>query len=131
MRTASASSASSTGMRREDAGRPGGGSEGPVSWSSSSAGRIARSSSSSDMETPPATRVPGKGPGPSRQSRPRACIIEGARLARNARPEKQELTRMAPSYEELKKKTIEDLREIAKGLDSDAVKGYTQMNKEH
>ncbi len=38
---------------------------------------------------------------------------------------------MAHSYEELKKKTIEDLREIAKGLDSDAVKGYTQMNKEH
>ena len=38
---------------------------------------------------------------------------------------------MAHSYEELKKKTIEDLREIAKGLESDALKGYTQMNKEH
>jgi hypothetical protein len=38
---------------------------------------------------------------------------------------------MAHSYEELKKKTIEDLREIAKGLEGDAVKGYTQMNKEH
>ncbi len=38
---------------------------------------------------------------------------------------------MSQSYEELKKKTIEDLREIAKGLDHEAVKGYTQMNKEH
>jgi hypothetical protein len=38
---------------------------------------------------------------------------------------------MPQSYESLKKKTIEDLREIAKGLDHEAVKGYTQMNKEH
>ena len=38
---------------------------------------------------------------------------------------------MEARYEELKKKTIEDLREIAKGLDHEAVKGYTQMNKEH
>ncbi len=38
---------------------------------------------------------------------------------------------MAQSYEDLKKKTVEDLREIAKGLDHEAVKGYTQMNKEH
>jgi DNA-binding IclR family transcriptional regulator len=38
---------------------------------------------------------------------------------------------MAHTYEELKKRTIEDLREIAKGLDEEAVKGYTQMNKEH
>ncbi len=38
---------------------------------------------------------------------------------------------MAHTYEELKKKTIEELREIAKGLGEDAVKGYTQMNKEH
>jgi hypothetical protein len=38
---------------------------------------------------------------------------------------------MAHTYEELKKKTIDDLREIAKGLDNEAVKGYTQMNKEH
>jgi len=37
---------------------------------------------------------------------------------------------MAHTYEELKKKTVEDLREIAKGLGEDAVKGYTQMNKE-
>jgi DNA polymerase/3'-5' exonuclease PolX len=38
---------------------------------------------------------------------------------------------MAHTYEELKKKTVEDLREIAKGLDHEAVKGFTQMNKEH
>jgi hypothetical protein len=38
---------------------------------------------------------------------------------------------MAHTYEELKKKTIEELREIAKGLSEDTVKGYTQMNKEH
>ena len=38
---------------------------------------------------------------------------------------------MAHTYEELKKKTVEDLREIAKGLDHEAVQGYTQMNKEH
>ncbi len=38
---------------------------------------------------------------------------------------------MAYSYEELKRKTIEDLREIAKGLEHEAVQGYTQMNKEH
>jgi hypothetical protein len=38
---------------------------------------------------------------------------------------------MAHTYEDLKKKTIEDLREIAKGLDHEAVKGFTQMNKEH
>jgi len=38
---------------------------------------------------------------------------------------------MAHTYEELKKKTIEDLREIAKGLGEDSVKGYTQLNKEH
>jgi hypothetical protein len=38
---------------------------------------------------------------------------------------------MAYTYEELKKKTVEDLREIARGLGEDAVKGYTQMNKEH
>ena len=36
-----------------------------------------------------------------------------------------------PQYEALKKKTIEELREIAKDLDHEAVKGYTQMNKEH
>jgi len=38
---------------------------------------------------------------------------------------------MAHTYEELKGKTIDELREIAKGVEHDAVKGYTQMNKDH
>jgi len=38
---------------------------------------------------------------------------------------------MAHTYDELKHKTIDDLREIAKGLEHEAIKGYTQMNKEH
>ncbi|MFI4943925.1 MAG: hypothetical protein ACHP85_11715, partial [Burkholderiales bacterium] len=38
---------------------------------------------------------------------------------------------MAHTYEELKGNTIDDLREIAKGIEHEAVKGYTQMNKEH
>lgn len=38
---------------------------------------------------------------------------------------------MSHSYEELKKKTVAELREIAKGMDHEAVKGYTQLNKEH
>jgi hypothetical protein len=38
---------------------------------------------------------------------------------------------MAYTYDELKKKTVDELREIAKGIDHEAVKGYTQMNKEH
>ena len=35
------------------------------------------------------------------------------------------------TYEDLKKKTVAELREIAKGLKHDAVQGYTQMNKDH
>ena len=38
---------------------------------------------------------------------------------------------MSHSYEELSKKTIAELREIAKDVEHDAVKGFTQMNKEH
>lgn len=38
---------------------------------------------------------------------------------------------MAHTYEELKHKTVADLREIAKGIEHDAVQGYTQMNKDH
>lgn len=38
---------------------------------------------------------------------------------------------MAFTIEELKHKTVADLREIAKGIDHEAVKGYTQLNKEH
>lgn len=38
---------------------------------------------------------------------------------------------MAYTYEELKHKTLTDLREIAKGIEHEAVQGYTQMNKDH
>jgi hypothetical protein len=39
---------------------------------------------------------------------------------------------MAYTYHELKLKTIADLREIAKTVENqDAVKGFSQMNKEH
>jgi hypothetical protein len=35
------------------------------------------------------------------------------------------------TYQELKGKTVHELREIAKGITDEAVRGYTQMNKEH
>jgi DNA-binding IclR family transcriptional regulator len=38
---------------------------------------------------------------------------------------------MAYTFEGLKDKTLAELREIAKGLDHEAVKGWSQMNKEH
>jgi len=39
---------------------------------------------------------------------------------------------MAYTYHELKAKTIQELREIAKGVENqDAVQGYSQLNKEH
>ena len=38
---------------------------------------------------------------------------------------------MAHTYEELKKKTVAELRQIAGELDHEAVQGYTQLNKEH
>ena len=39
---------------------------------------------------------------------------------------------MALTYHELKEKTIQELRDIAKGVENqDAVQGYSQMNKEH
>ena len=39
---------------------------------------------------------------------------------------------MPYTYHELKAKTIQDLREIAKGVENqDAVQGYSQLNKEH
>ncbi len=38
---------------------------------------------------------------------------------------------MAHTYEELKKKTVAALREIAKEMQHEAVQGYTQMNKDH
>ena len=38
---------------------------------------------------------------------------------------------MTFTIEELKHKTVADLRELAKGIDHEAVQGYTQLNKEH
>lgn len=39
---------------------------------------------------------------------------------------------MAYTFEELKHKTVAELRDIAKGVEQhDAVQGYTQMNKDH
>ncbi len=38
---------------------------------------------------------------------------------------------MAHTYEELKHKTVAQLREIAAGIEHEAVQGYTQLNKEH
>jgi len=39
---------------------------------------------------------------------------------------------MAFTYHELKEKTIQELREIAKGVENqEAVKGYSQLNKDH
>ena len=38
---------------------------------------------------------------------------------------------MSHTFEELKKKTVAELREIAKETDHEAVKGYSQLNKEH
>jgi hypothetical protein len=38
---------------------------------------------------------------------------------------------MTHTYEELKKKTIAELRELAKDIQHEAVQGYTQMNKDH
>src|SRR5687767_7441504 len=38
---------------------------------------------------------------------------------------------MAYSYHDLKLKTIQELRDIAKDVQHDAVQGFSQMNKEH
>ncbi len=38
---------------------------------------------------------------------------------------------MAHTYEELKGKTLAELRELAAGVQHEAVQGYTQMNKDH
>ena len=38
---------------------------------------------------------------------------------------------MAHTYHELRQKTVADLREIAKGIQHEAVQGYTQLNKDH
>jgi DNA-binding IclR family transcriptional regulator len=38
---------------------------------------------------------------------------------------------MSHTFDELKKKTVAELREIAKGIEHEAVQGYSQLNKEH
>ena len=38
---------------------------------------------------------------------------------------------MPYTYEQLKHKTLAELRDIAKDIDHEAVQGYTQLNKEH
>lgn len=38
---------------------------------------------------------------------------------------------MAHTYEELRHKTVAELREIASGIEHEALRGYTQLNKEH
>lgn len=38
---------------------------------------------------------------------------------------------MELTYEQLRHKTVAELRDLAKDIDHEAVQGYTQMNKEH
>jgi hypothetical protein len=38
---------------------------------------------------------------------------------------------MSHTYEELKHKTVAELRDIAKGIEHEAVQGYSQLNKDH
>ena len=38
---------------------------------------------------------------------------------------------MELTYEQLRHKTLAELRDMAKGIEHEAVQGYTQMNKEH
>jgi len=38
---------------------------------------------------------------------------------------------MEYTFEQLKHKTVAELRELAKGIEHEAVQGYTQLNKEH
>ncbi len=38
---------------------------------------------------------------------------------------------MTHTYDELKHKTVAELREIAQGIEHEAVQGYSQLNKDH
>ena len=38
---------------------------------------------------------------------------------------------MEYTFEQLRHKTVAELRDIAKGIEHEAVQGYTQLNKEH
>src|SRR6266480_3904575 len=57
------------------------------------------------------------------QRRPQANSLRYTKLRENGVVEY--------TYEQLKHKTVADLREIAKGIEHEAVQGYTQLNKEH
>src|SRR5205809_8053344 len=44
---------------------------------------------------------------------------------------RSETFQMEYTYEQLRHKTVAELREIAKGNEHEALQGYTQLNKEH
>jgi hypothetical protein len=48
-----------------------------------------------------------------------------------SREAKEDVIPMDYTYEQLKHKTVSELREIAKGNEHAALQGYTQLNKEH
>jgi hypothetical protein len=48
-----------------------------------------------------------------------------------SRPFARSIAMTTHTYEELKHKTVAELREIAKGIEHEAVQGYTQLNKDH
>ena len=48
-----------------------------------------------------------------------------------SREAKEDVIPMDYTYEQLKHKTVAELREIAKGNEHAALQGYTQLNKEH
>jgi hypothetical protein len=48
-----------------------------------------------------------------------------------SREEKEDVILMDYTYEQLKHKTVAELREMAKGNEHEALQGYTQLNKEH
>jgi hypothetical protein len=56
----------------------------------------------------------------------RGVLQSVCRLLRRRR-----LRDMAYTYDQLKGMTVAELREIAAGIQNDAVQGYTQLNKEH
>jgi DNA-binding IclR family transcriptional regulator len=58
--------------------------------------------------------------------------LKQRRIQRMEEQEKQEKEQaLTHSYQELKQRTVAQLREIASGIEHEAVKGYTQLNKEH
>ncbi len=52
-------------------------------------------------------------------------------LAEVDRPAECEALNMTHTYDELHKMTVAQLREVAAGIDHEAVQGATQMNQEH